>query len=374
MRLIINASNNLGGGGLQVALSFINECRHFPENEYHVFAGPNALLQIDKTAFGDNFTFYDIPRMPWYKLGGYLKPLEREIAPDAVFTVFGPSYWRPKALHVMGYAIPHYIYLESVFLKKMSRSQKMRFNLAKYVQVFFTKRDADVYVTETEDASARFGKIFGKTAVHTVSNTCGTQYLNPVPHPRRLPDKTAGEIRLLTVSMYYAHKNLEIIPRVIDRLWDKGIRNVRFVLTLKNENYEQVIPAKYREYVYNTGPVPGAECPSLYAECDIMFLPTFLECFSASYPEAMVMEKPILTSDLGFARSICKDAAIYFNPEDAAQIADAIISLTQDRTQYNKLQHAGRERFAAFPDAVQRARSYLSILENAITANAELKK
>jgi hypothetical protein len=29
---------------------------------------------------------------------------------NAVFSVFGPSYWRPKVKHITGYAKPHYIF------------------------------------------------------------------------------------------------------------------------------------------------------------------------------------------------------------------------------------------------------------------------
>ena len=72
--------------------------------------------------------------------------------------------------------------------------------------------------------------------------------------------------------------------------------------------------------------------PMCTAQSDAMLLPTMLECFSASYPEAMVMKKPVLTSDLSFARSICGNAAIYFNPFDPADIADKIIGLVNDKT------------------------------------------
>ena len=55
--------------------------------------------------------------------------------------------------------------------------------------------------------------------------------------------------------------------------------------------------------IINVGPIKSAECPSLYSECDIMFFSTLLECFSASYAEAMIMKKPIITTDMGFAHT-----------------------------------------------------------------------
>ena len=87
--------------------------------------------------------------------------------------------------------------------------------------------------------------------------------------------------------------------------------------------------------IINVGPIRIEEAPSLYKECDAMFLPTLLECFSASYVESMKMEKPILTSDMGFAWTVCNNAAIYFDPMDANDIAAKIIELFNSKLPFN---------------------------------------
>ena len=368
MKLLINLSNHLGGGGLQVALSFLSECRQLTDNEYHVFMSPNVARQVDRTSFGKNFFFYDIPTVPFWKLSRILSPLEKQIQPDAVFTVFGPSYWRPKTKHLMGYAIPHYIYPESIFFKKIPWIKRIKLHLKKTIQCFYIKHDADIYVTETEDASARFKRIFRKTKVYTVSNTCGAQYFQPEPVAKKLPEKQPEEFRLLTVSAYYPHKNLEIIPSVIDALKNHPVgKNVRFVLTLKPADYQRLIPPKYQNHVYNVGPIPVKEGPSLYKECDAMFLPTLLECFSANYPEAMAMGLPILTSDLDFAHSICHDAALFFNPTDPAQIAENIIKIAESRSLREELIKKGKQNLSCFPTPSQKAKAYLSIINHSIS-------
>ena len=91
-----------------------------------------------------------------------------------------------------------------------------------------------------------------------------------------------------------------------------------------------------------------------------MFLPTLLECFSASYAEAMVMKKPILTSDLGFAHTVCKDAAVYFDPDDAHDVADKIVKLMNSPEQQAELVSKGTEQLSQFGSAQQRA---IKILE-----------
>ena len=114
------------------------------------------------------------------------------------------------------------------------------------------------------------------------------------------------------------------------------------------------------------GAVPPAECPALYGECDAMFLPTLAECFSASYAEAMVMEKPIVTTDLGFARSICGPAAIYYAPANPQAAAEAIAQLANSMTSQSQLREAGKLRLQSFDTAVSKATKILILCEKLV--------
>ncbi len=117
----------------------------------------------------------------------------------------------------------------------------------------------------------------------------------------------------------------------------------------------------HKKFIFNVGPVQVMECPSLYEECDFMFLPTLLECFSASYVEAMLMAKPILTSDLGFAHTVCDDAAVYFNPVDPDDIIDKIVYLMNTSKLRDVLVENGKKRLSAFNSPTGRAETFLSI-------------
>ena len=57
MRLIINTTTLSGTGVTQVAVSFINECRNFPENEYHIFLSTSIKKEINQSNFSENFFF-----------------------------------------------------------------------------------------------------------------------------------------------------------------------------------------------------------------------------------------------------------------------------------------------------------------------------
>ena len=158
------------------------------------------------------------------------------------------------------------------------------------------------------------------------------------------------------------HKNLKIINKVVgvikQRLPDW---NVIFVLTIDSDAFDINFTKEAKESIINIGRIPVNLCPQIYSECDALFLPTLLECFSASYPEAMFMEKPILTSNLSFARSICKDAALYFDPLDVDDIVNKIIILITNESKKNELIKKGQIQLTNFDNASLRASKYLNI-------------
>ena len=372
MKLLINTASTFKGGGVQVAKSFIEECKKIHEHKYFVVLGKNVSKSINKISFPKNFTFYDAPFRPATKVFSssshnfFLKRIEKEWKPDIVFTTSGPSYWRPKVKHVIGYNIPHYIYSESPYFQIISFKRKLWWKLMKIYAKYIFKRDADALVVQTDDVRNRVKKLLSKKSVFTVSNTISEHYLSPVKAKKKLPIKANNEFRLLTLSAWYPHKNLSIITKVLDVLKKKGYENIVFVLTLPNESLNMFYDEKYKNQLINVGPVKIEDGASLYGECDAMFLPTLLECFSASYPEAMQLKKPIITSDMGFAHTVCENAALYVNPMDENDIATKIIELSKCHELQQNLIRYGVERVQMFGTSEDRARSYIQIIQSLI--------
>lgn len=370
MILLINTASTYKGGGVQNAKSFIEECRHIQGNEYHIIYGPSLADKINIMDFPDNFHFYKIEYRPATRIlslnlrDSFFKEIEQKVKPDVVFTTSGPAYWKPNAPHLVGYNLAHYIYPESPFFKKISFKKKLKWKLKGLVIKYYFKRDSEHFVVQTEDINMRLSRWLNTDKVYTVSNTCNKYYYNPKIFPAKLPRRKEDEFRLLLFSAYYYHKNFEIIPRIIDELPENYRDKIKFVLTLEKDVYKRVFAPEYYKSIYNVGPVKIEEGPSLYKECDAMFLPTLLECFSASYPEAMIMEKPIITTDLGFARSICGEAALYFSPLEPKDAAAKIVTVVSDPGIRQSLINNGRERLKLFLRPDERAREYLRICQS----------
>ncbi len=372
MNFIINATTLSGTGVTQVAVSFIQECIGFPENIYHVFLSKTVSNQIDTLKFPKNFYFYNFEAHPLYGIKGFsvrkrLRKLECLIKPDIVFTVFGPACWTPKSKHVSGFANSYYVYPESSFFNRIPLKERLKIKLMKLGHQLLLKRNGDFFICETKDMSERLCSFLevNKKNVFTVSNTFNKYFENYKFNPnRRLLPENKKEFRLLVLASLDIHKNLEIINNIVPILKKKlPTKDVKFILTVDPQKFDGKFTNEAKSQILNFGRVPIQDCPQLYAECDALFLPSLIESFSANYPEAMKMERPILTSNYSFATSICKDAAIYFNPLDPDDISDKIIMLIEDQKLYLKMVNNGKERIKEFGSPRDRTERYLEVLQ-----------
>ncbi len=137
-------------------------------------------------------------------------------------------------------------------------------------------------------------------------------------------------VRLLYLADMRAHKGHAVLPSVCKELQKRGLdQSIHFFLTIDEQREElsrrlmkDLRP--YRNFVTNLGSVPHHRVPSLLAASSALFLPTNMETFGLPFAEAMAARIPVLTSDREFARWICGETAIYFEPADPISVANAI--------------------------------------------------
>lgn len=368
MKIVINTATIRVGGGLPAAHSFLNECRASTGNTFHVFLSAKLAAMVDRTVFPANFVFYDIRSgaatiRGRRRLRKELAALEDRIGPDVVLTVFGPPYWRPRARHICGFAKAQYLYKYSPFFKIISFKQALLLKVKEHFHMNSFKNDCDAFIVETDDVRKHLMNRLPGKEVHTVTNTCHQVFDDPAKWSYNIALPASGAFTLLTVAVNYIHKNLSIIPKVIEYLLVQypGF-SFRFVLTFNKEELKGVT-SLHAPYLHFTGKVNIAECPPLYQQADAMFLPTLLECFSVSYAEAMKMDRMILTSDLPFARNICADAALYFDPLSPGDIGDVIYKAAADDGLRAQLTHNGRQQLSRFLSPKEKAAAYLKIIE-----------
>lgn len=298
-----------------------------------------------------------------------LARLEIDFRPDCIFTPYGPAYVRFRAPHLLGMTVPWVAHpsLQAYQTLDFPHEWVKRFLEYQYKSSWF--RCATAWWVETE--SSRQGlirrlKLPGDRIV-VVPNTCGQQYREHQGR-RAFPD-LGREVRLLYFAAAYNHKNLNMVPRVARALADKrpGLR-FRMVTTLPEDHFiyrrmmRRARKLQVTDRIDNRGRILVADGPRLYQDCDVCFMPTLLEVFSATYPEAMAMGLPIVTSDLPFARDVCGDAAIYFRANDPASAAQCLLRLLDDSRQWGHLLEQGKRVLDTLPTPEVKFARYMSLL------------
>lgn len=364
MSLLINASNLYVGGGVQVAVSVLEELTK-SKRQFIAAVSPLVARQLSEEALSNCKIICKTPSNI-FNLDSRraLDQIVIENNITKVFTIFGPSYWSPKNVkHAVGFALPWLIYDSSRIFPKLSLREKIKKILLFRLQPYFYKKNADLIFVETDDAKRKLVERyhFQDSRVVTVSNTINAILLNEDLYDNSivnvLPKKKEGDVYLLTIAHDYPHKNLNIIPKLIERLPE----NYKFVVTVSSPI--EGITEHHRYRIINVGPVSINQCPALYHYCDALFLPTLLECFSASYVEAMYFKKPIFTSDLPFAHTVCKDSAVYFDPYDVDDIHEKIIVGVDDIQVKAIKQEKADQIFSRLPTAKERVSQYMHSID-----------
>ena len=366
MKIIINTTNLKLGGALQVARSFIYECINIPSNEYHVFLSPALEKEVCRDYFPSNFIFYSFDNpsvfIVFCQVIKALKKAESKINPDCVFSVFGPTYWQPKSIHIMGFANALYLYRELPYIKNMPFFQKVRLNLKRQYHRKLLKKNADFYILQTNSMKKNFLKFIKKpdNVADIVPGQYDSIYEKRIVSYDILPEKK--EFWLVSISAFYPHKRLQVINDLIPKIKEKNLK-IKFILTISEKDFEMNF-SHNREFIINLGPLELKKCPFVYSKSDALFLPTLIESYSASYPEAMKMKLPILTSDYPFARDVCHDAALYFDPFDNEDIMNKIEIVYHNKSIRERKIKNGLIVVNSIPSAKDRAEKYLNLCKD----------
>ncbi|MDR0447713.1 MAG: glycosyltransferase family 4 protein [Treponema sp.] len=105
--------------------------------------------------------------------------------------------------------------------------------------------------------------------------------------------------------------------------------------------------SKFRNEIYFTGHFPSTSLPELYAGADFVVFPSSYEGFGLGVLEAMAAGVPVACARAASLPEAAEHAALYFDPADAEEMADRMVSLT-DRDLARELRQKGLERTKAF--------------------------
>jgi glycosyltransferase involved in cell wall biosynthesis len=116
-----------------------------------------------------------------------------------------------------------------------------------------------------------------------------------------------------------------------------------------------------------TGYIAQEELAALLAACRALIVPSLYEGFGMPVLEAMAIGKPVLCSNVTGLPEVAGDTAIYFDPTNAPEIADAI-GVLHDQSRIAGNVERGRSRAAQLGTARDMAQRYFELFETTLAA------
>jgi len=108
------------------------------------------------------------------------------------------------------------------------------------------------------------------------------------------------------------------------------------------------VASPYKTDIFFTGHFPVTSLPELYSGADIVVIPSMCEGFGMGVLEAMASGVPVACARAGSLPETAEHAALYFDPMNAEDMAERMVTLTANRDVHRECRRLGLERVQSF--------------------------
>lgn len=372
MRILINAisTKKHSGGAYQIAYNFLIKTIDHPEIEW-IYVVSEDLDEILPIKLKQSSYYFRFPTQPnfrhsYLKVKKALKDLEHRVKPDLIYSITAPSYFTFDSVEVMRFTNPWVTHPNKYSWASLTFAKKIKTVIYCWNQRRMMKK-VQHFITQSETTRQGIIRITGVDCenVKVVHNVLPQVFktLSTVP-----TFKDNNWVDIACVGAPVPHKNFDILPNVIKELNDNGINNVRFHVTIAaNEPvlkaYEaELKPFNMEDRIVTHGRCSQEELAKMYRQCQLCFLPTLLEVFSASTLEAMYFRLPIVATDFSFNQDVMGDSCLYYEPMNAKKAAEQIKAYLEDKSLQEDMKQKMDKRLALFGDYDKHFNDILSFL------------
>ena len=366
------------GGGVQNAASFLEELAELGLiSQFHVVAfrntplgdlvkrlgGPHLLL--NRT--GRERLAFDLQCRQVFKKG------------QVCFTFFGAPWYRSRGylLNVSGVAFSNLYYPELPFWQFLPLPARIIKHIRDTGRMLGCSWP-DYWIFETDTMARRAHELAGypQERVGVVRMT-PSKLVSPerITPSKRLEftERIGDGVALLFLAGPNPNKRISFVAPAVSTIQEQQMLNtpVKIVTTLDNSSgYYRTVEQEFRRFELlnnwvNLGPVPPEDVASLIDACTIVCLFSALESFSNNCVEAWMMKKPLLVTNVDWARDSCGDAAVYVDPRNSSQVASAVRRIATDHEYRESLLNNYSRQLRSYPTRRDKCLSYLDHLRKA---------
>jgi len=375
MNILINFSTLKSGGGQNIAMNFLYAYNNLTFTNINIFyfvaknSEPHKFLQkIDAN------NYYVLPKNPikrifFEKFLSY--KILNKLKIDIIYTYFGYGFFPKRYLQVSGVAVSNIFFPEIDFWAEYNKVNKIKKYLIDQYRIYGIK-NAHALVFENESMLQRAKKLYNLNRVVFIKQSVNFNFQTDKLNFRLKKSIYKG----LFLCGWQYNKNILIIPELAYLLKTKNI-NFVFVITASADNNNEIYKKfKFLVNKYNVedmidliGTVKKSELADLYNKIDYVFLLSRLESFSNNIIEAWYFEKPLIVSNLEWARSICKESALYVERDDARNIVSGIEKLINNKSLVKKLISNGSLELKYYPSIEEKITQEISYIKEVYEAN-----
>ena len=370
MKFVVQALGLAGGGGKELAISLFSRLTSYKRHRF-IFLVPDLPEYRCLGGSNSKVIVWQKPAGLWardFQLNHTLNAVCAKWDCNALLCMANFAPRKPPCNTVLLLQNAYLAYREPAAERHLTMRERLTVAYGRRAYRRLSPRVRLVAQTEVMKQRLLASYGFGPRRVEVIPNSCSF----PRSSAPRHPPHSKRPFVFLCLGWYYVHKNLEILPQALRRLRTYTSRPVECRITISPDQHPRArrfLRELEREsmagVIVNIGPVQRGELARIYDSSDALLLPTLLESFSRTYLEAMHFGLPILTSDRDFARHICQDAALYFDPLDADSVARSMASIMEDGALRTSLAQNGKRLISKSPTWDEIAEQFVSVLEEA---------
>lgn len=269
----------------------------------------------------------------------------------------------PQVLMIREVGLFDPLYLSSVAAGQGVKAAILREMRRK--MILASARQAEIVLTPTQATADMVLAWDGALRPKFQVNPYGTLLDRFAPSPTPRAWAQDGTVRLLYVSVYYAHKVPGIMAQAVRLLSESGMPT-QGTITMSLDEISRTLGSSQDMFLVRDAAERGELClapmnyedlPSLYHQNDVFVFPSVNETFGHPLVEAMASGIPVIAADIAVHREVCGDCALYFPPFSPQILADQIQKLANDPVLRQSLIDKARRRaldMFAWNDHVER--------------------
>lgn len=330
--ILINFMTGNSGGTVNFKKNFIENIDKITlnsKNKYFVIISNPKKLFIKEN---DNIHFIKNLKnlnTTYQKLYFYEKKLNKVIYKYNIDVLlnFGDIPAKTSCTQIFYFDWPYIVYDDYSLWSRM-KLKDFFLKLSKRIYFILVAHRVDEFIVQSNTMKIRLEKKYQNAKIKIVDVGFNENELE-LYKKKRISLNTPPI--LIYPTAIYPHKNLEALLKTAEILKEKNFF-LKFQLTFSKKigNEEKKFCGKVKKkrldkYFQFLGRLNRKDLLKKISSSTGIIMPTLIETYGLPYLEAQVLGKPVFTSRRDFAKEICKNSGIYFDPLNPKEIADVLI-------------------------------------------------